>query len=73
MVFSLAGLGGLFTAREARADKEVLPKHITPETLKAVVKGLDYLATAQGADGGWIIGGGEAYPVAMTASPAPHS
>jgi hypothetical protein len=62
-----AGLGWLGSTRKAAADKEVLPKHITPETLKAVVKGLDYLATAQGADGGWITGGGEAYPVAMTA------
>jgi hypothetical protein len=39
---------------------------VTPETLKAVLKGLDYLATKQADDGSWIIGGGEAYPVAMT-------
>lgn len=48
------------------AEKEVLPKHVTPETLQAVVKGLDYLASKQSDDGSWIMGGGEAYPVAMT-------
>jgi hypothetical protein len=51
----------------ARAqDKEVLPKHITPETIRSVVKGLDYLAAQQADDGSWIRGGGQAYPVAMT-------
>jgi hypothetical protein len=65
---ALAGWGGLAGARKTlAADKDVLPKHITPDTLKAVIKGLDYLAGVQGADGGWITGGGEAYPVAMTA------
>ena len=39
---------------------------MTAETLKAVIKGLDYLATKQADDGSWIIGGGQAYPVAMT-------
>jgi hypothetical protein len=43
-----------------------LPKHVTQETLRAVNKGLDFLAAKQGDDGSWIIGGGEAYPVAMT-------
>ena len=47
-------------------DKEVLPKHITPETLRAVVKGLDHLAGTQADDGAWLTGGGQAYPVAMT-------
>jgi len=47
-------------------DKEVLPKHVTPETLKAVIKGLDHLAATQADDGSWINGGGQAYPVAMT-------
>lgn len=46
---------------------EVLPKHITPETLKAVRAGLDYLARSQGDDGAWHDRGGEAYPVAVTA------
>jgi hypothetical protein len=48
--------------------EEVLPKHITPETLKAVRQGLDYLARTQGSDGAYHqTQGGEAYPVAMTA------
>ena len=48
------------------AQKEVLPKHVTPETIRAVVKGLDFLAAQQAEDGSWITGGGQAYPVAMT-------
>jgi hypothetical protein len=43
-----------------------LPKHVTQETLRAVTKGLDFLAAKQGDDGAWILGGGEAYPVAMS-------
>ena len=43
-----------------------MPKHVTPETLRAVIKGLDYLADQQADDGSWITGGGQAYPVAMT-------
>ena len=39
---------------------------MTQETLRSVLKGLDYLAAKQADDGSWIIGGGEAYPVAMT-------
>ena len=33
--------------RSASAQKEVVPKHITPETLRAVAKGLDFLAAKQ--------------------------
>jgi hypothetical protein len=55
------GAGGLARGQ----SKEVLPKHVTPEALRAVVKGLDYLSTAQSDDGSWIAGGGQAYPVAM--------
>jgi Prenyltransferase and squalene oxidase repeat len=63
----LAGAGWLVSLPQSHAaDKEVLPKHVTPETLKAVNKGLDYLATHQSDDGSWIAGGGQAYPVAMT-------
>jgi len=47
--------------------EEVMPKHITPATLKAVRAGLDYLAKSQGADGGWTNDeGGRSYPVAVT-------
>ena len=63
------GLAGLGLGRHAAGQghgKEVLPKHITPETLRAVIKGLDHLAGSQADDGSWISGGGQAYPVAMT-------
>jgi hypothetical protein len=66
---ALAGAGGVagLGLQPARgAEKEVLPKHVTPETLRAVIKGLDFLASKQAEDGSWIIGGGEGYPVAMT-------
>jgi hypothetical protein len=60
------GIGLAPWVHGAAAEKEVLPKHVTPETLRAVVKGLDYLASQQADDGSWITGGGQAYPVAMT-------
>ncbi len=63
----LASLGGgVWLTDVCAAEKEVLPKHVTPETLKAVLKGLDYLAGQQADDGSWILGGGQAYPVAMS-------
>lgn len=48
--------------------EDIRPKHITPETIVAVRKGLDYLAQKQDADGSFQSsqGGGE-YPTAMTA------
>ena len=64
-IVSLA-LGSFVDISSARAD-EVLPKHITPETLKAVRAGLEYLARIQGEDGAWREGaGGQEYPVAMS-------
>ncbi len=65
---SSLGAGLLFGTRPAWArQKEVLPKHITPETLRAVLKGLDFLAAKQAEDGSWISDpGGQAYPVAMS-------
>jgi hypothetical protein len=60
------GLASAWLARSALAQNEVLPKHITPETLRAVIKGLDHMASTQSDDGSWIDGGGQAYPVAMT-------
>jgi hypothetical protein len=63
----LAGLGVVSLApRHALAqDKEALPKHITPEAMRAVSKGLDFLAAQQADDGAWVTGGGQGYPVAM--------
>lgn len=63
-----AGAGWLTGAgRPARLGaEEVLPKHVTPEAIRAVLKGLDYLEAQQADDGSWITGGGETYPVAMT-------
>jgi hypothetical protein len=64
----LAGSVDSLLVRSAQAqDKEVLPKHVTPETIRAVIKGLDYLAAQQSDDGSWVRGGGQAYPVAMSA------
>jgi hypothetical protein len=65
-VASLNGLGLFGLSTLTAQDKEVLPKHVTPETIKSVSKGLDYLAAQQSDDGSWITGGGQAYPVAMT-------
>ena len=61
-----SSLGAGWLARGLAADKEVLPKHLTPEAIKAVGKGLDYLASIQSDDGSWITGGGQQFPVAMT-------
>src|SRR5262245_939343 len=67
---AVAGLLACIAAsfpRQAHAADEVLPKHITPETLKAVRDGLDYLARTQPEDGAWHDGqGGQAYAVAMS-------
>jgi hypothetical protein len=62
----LLGLGPLALRRVVAQEKEVLPKHVTAEAIRAVTKGLDYLAAQQSDDGSWITGGGQAYPVAMT-------
>src|SRR4051794_6049777 len=64
---SIVGAGWLAGLNRSWAvDKEVLPKHVTPETIRAVLKGLDALATMQAEDGSWITGGGQNYPVAMS-------
>jgi hypothetical protein len=62
----LLGFSPLAARRAGAQEKEVLPKHVTPEALRAVTKGLDYLAAQQSDDGSWNTGGGQAYPVAMT-------
>jgi hypothetical protein len=60
------GVVACFAARPSFAE-EVMPKHITPATLKAVRAGLDYLDKAQGSDGSWTNDeGGRSYPVAVT-------
>src|SRR5262249_27746507 len=65
-VWAVVTFSGLLGA-PARGADEVLPKHITPETQKAIREALDYLARTQGDDGAWHDGqGGQAYPVAMT-------
>lgn len=65
---ALAYCAGASSLRTARAQSgEVLPKHVTPEAMQSVIKGLDWLAAEQADDGSWVTGGGEAYPVAMSA------
>jgi hypothetical protein len=50
------------------AQEELLPRHITPEAVKSIKKGLDYLATQQAPDGGFTTNpDGKTYPCAMTA------
>jgi len=66
LTLALTCLIGACVGRLDAAD-EVLPKHVTPEALKAVREGLDYLARSQSDDGAWHDGqGGQAYPVAMS-------
>jgi hypothetical protein len=49
---SLAGAGWLGLGLRAEGQfKEVLPKHVTAEALRSVIKGLDYLSTTQSDDG----------------------
>lgn len=61
-------IAGVCLSSPALRGEEVLPKHITPETLKAVRDGLDYLARTQADDGAWHEGqGGQSYPVSMSA------
>jgi hypothetical protein len=66
--FGAAALAGAGIKRaRAQGTEEVLPKHITKATIKAVRDGLDYLARIQAPDGGWHGGqDGSAYPCAMT-------
>lgn len=58
-----AGLGSVpFLSR----GEDLLPKHITPQTVSAVKKGLDYLAKVQASDGSWHgLADGDTYPCAM--------
>lgn len=55
-------------AAPLRAEEELLPKHITPATVKSVKKALDFIASQQGADGSFPNDqGGKTYPCAITA------
>ena len=65
---SLGGLGWLAgRSVSGAAQKEVLPKHVTPEPSKPWSKASISWPSKQSDDGSWVMGGGEAYPVAMTA------
>ena len=64
LVFVLSGAGSGVAAPPAADD---LPKHVTPETVKSIERGLKYLANSQRADGSWLNNGGYgSYPVVMT-------
>src|SRR6478609_694073 len=64
---AIAGMAASTERNLLWAAEEVLPKHVTPEALKAVRAGLDYLARTQSEDGGWREGqGGQAYPLSVT-------
>ena len=60
-----AGLGSRIDAGWPPRRKSC-PSTSRPRRIRAVLKGLDYLAAQQAEDGSWITGGGQAYPVAMT-------
>lgn len=65
-IASSAVVIGAFAAQACSAA-EVLPKHMTPETLKAIRAGLDFLARTQASDGGWHDAQeGQAYPIAIS-------
>lgn len=52
----------------ADAPSPALPEHITPETVQAIDRGLNYLVRTQRADGSWLSSGGYGgtYPTVMT-------
>jgi hypothetical protein len=51
----------------AAPPHEIRPKHVTDGSLRAVIKGLDYLARTQSPNGSWqSTRDGSTYPVAMT-------
>src|SRR5262245_6316960 len=76
LLLALAGLTLCMLVIPARADVApqptdilpTLPPMITPDTQKAIERGLDYLARSQSREGAWRNQGymGQ-YPVAMTA------
>ncbi len=62
------GFSGLHPQQvRAAAPSRALPKMMTPETVKAIDKGLEYLKRTQRADGSWYSGyGSYNYPAVMT-------
>lgn len=65
---ALAALSAVPAVHCAGAAEDLLPKHITPETVGAIKKGLEFLARSQASDGSWHgRPDGDHYPVAMTA------
>lgn len=62
-----AAVGTAVPARPAPPE-ELRPKHVTPEALRAVHRGLEYLADVQAPNGSWqTTRDGATYPVSMTA------
>src|SRR6476661_5061053 len=54
--------------REQAVASDLLPKHVTPKSVKSVERGLAYLAKEQTADGNWVNSrDGAAYPISMAA------
>jgi len=54
---------------EAAPPSRILPDMVSPQTVKAIKKGLDFLARTQRADGGWFASGAYGsynYPAVMT-------
>jgi hypothetical protein len=61
------GLCAVILGQSTVRAQEILPKHVDAKTQAAIVKGLEFLAKAQGQDGSFSTSGeGRAYPVAMT-------
>lgn len=68
MVLALAVLVAGAAAQNDDPAPLLLPKHVTPEMVKAVKKGLDYLKGAQANDGSYVnTADGTAYPISMAA------
>ena len=62
MIVSLADTQSL-----AGPPRDIRPKHVTDGSLRAVIKGLDYLARMQAPNGSWqSTQDGSSYPTAMT-------
>ena len=66
LVLALFILGAL--PRPVSSEPGRLPEHVTPEIVKMIERGAQYLARTQNPDGSWNNQGGYGrYPTAMTA------